>query len=562
MTAAANPAGERRRWIAFGILVAAVLTLPWLGKGPLLLAIVLACALFGVPLFALIGIVTMACFLLWAAGMDDLSDLGILVERIRSLADTENLLAVPLFMLSGAIMSRGQISVRLIEFSKSLIGWIPGGLAVSAVLACMLFAAISGSSPATVVAIGAMMGPSLIKSGYPEKFSHGLLTSSGSLGILIPPSIPMIIYPLVNQSAAIETERMFAAGFGPGFVIGGILGAFCIYEGLRSKSARQSFTLAGLRTATSDGLFSLLFPLLILGGIYSGFFTVVEASAVSVVYAIVVEIWVHRAIKVSEVPKVVQETGVILGSLLVIMVAALSFSEFLEDQRIPHAAVEWIRSLDLSPITFLIILNLLLLMVGMFMDILSAMFVFVPLLAPIAASMGVDPIHFGIIFIVNLEIGYLTPPVGLNLFVASTLFNRPLGHIVRSVGPFIALMAVGLLVITYVPAISIGLGDWIVGGDEQASTPTEPTPVPTDGPLPLDEPPTDTPADPPPSGDGPGGMLSMEEMMRLADEGGDGGVPAAPEAPAPSTEQAPSPPPLPNRVMTMEEMMEAAEQRP
>jgi len=577
-----DPAASKRKWIVFLVLAAGVLLLPWLGEGPLIAAVVVGCALLGMPLFALVGVVTVVCFLLWPE-VNTEKDLQNLIERVNGLADTENLLAVPLFMLSGSIMARGEISSRLIDFSKALIGWIPGGLAVSAVVACMLFAAISGSSPATVVAIGAMMGPTLMRNGYSERFSHGLLTSSGSLGILIPPSIPMIIYPLINQRAGIETSRLFAAGFGPGLVIGGMLGGYCVYRGIVDGAVRQPFALSTLREAFVDGFWSLLFPLLILGGIYTGFFTVVEASAVSVVYATVVEIWIHRALKPPELPKIVQETGVILGSLLVIMVSALAFSEFLHFKEVPDAAVEWIQSLGLDPadptdqILFLVILNVLLLLVGTLMDILSAMFLFVPLLAPITESMGIDPMHFGIIFIVNLEIGYLTPPVGLNLFVASTLFDKPLGHMIRSVGPFIALMLGGLALITYQPAISVGLGNWIAREESGAATPA-PAPLP-DAPLP-DEPLPDGPDDGGGSGDvqsieemmqeleggsderseapgDDGEVLTMEEMMELADQGDDEGEgddgPGDPSEPTPEEREDP------DHVMTMEEMMEAAE---
>lgn len=542
---------SRRKRSAFVVLVIAILVMPWLGPGPLLAALVLAAALIGMPLFALVGTVTIACFLLFTQDKEGLEDLVNLVERINELGDTENLLAVPLFMLSGSIMARGEISSRLIDFSKAMIGWLPGGLAVSAVVACMLFAAISGSSPATVVAIGAFMAPTLIKNGYKEEFAHGLLTSSGSLGILIPPSIPMILYPLINQRAGIETSRLFAAGFGPGLVIGGILAGYCIYRGIVGNSKRQPFSLKVLGEAFVDGFWSLLFPLLILGGIYTGFFTVVEASGISVVYAIAVEVYIHRALELKEIPKIVQETGVILGSLLVIMVAALAFSEFLHLERIPDVAVEWIQSLNLSPIAFLLILNLLLLVVGTLMDILSAMFLFVPLLAPIAESMGVDPMHFGIIFIVNLEIGYLTPPVGLNLFVASTLFNKPLGHMIRSVGPFIGLMFIGLMLITYFPALSVGLGNIITGDSEPETTaPSGPgQPLPD---LPDDEMPSmDDMMDEADLEDGDEGVQSMEEMMQeLEGLDADGEEDPGAEAPAPRE---------PDRVMTMEEMMEAAD---
>jgi C4-dicarboxylate transporter DctM subunit len=551
---------NRRGQIFMGLTLLAVLA-PFLGKGGWVVAIILGGALFGVPLFALIGILTVACFFLFS-GYVDVREYTRLIERIRSLADQDVLLAIPLFIMSGAVMSRGQISVRLVDFAKALVGWLPGGLAVSGVLACMLFAAISGSSPATVVAIGSMMGPTLIAQGYSERFSHGLLTSAGSLGILIPPSIPMILYPIVNQSAVIPVETLFAAGIGPGIIVGVILMGFCVYYGLTSDAKREPFTVDNLLRATIDGFWALLFPVIILGGIYGGIFYAVEAAAVSVVYAVLVEVYIHRAMTLGDVPKVFQETGVFLGSLLVIMVAALSFNEFLEVQQVPQAAVAWIRSLELTPLSFLLILNLLLLVVGTLMDILSAMFVFVPLLAPIAMSMGVDPMHFGIIFIVNLEIGYLTPPVGLNLFVASTLYQRSLGHMVRAVVPFVGLMMVGLAIVTYVPAVSVGLGYWIRG--EEAPPPPEIT-APSalggdDGMLDDDEVEDDAPA----------GVMTMEEMMREAADGEDGDeddgrvmsmeemMRQAAEGAVEEEEEGPAADD--GRVMTMEEMMRLAEE--
>ncbi|MDH5491575.1 MAG: TRAP transporter large permease [Myxococcales bacterium] len=538
--AAGAPA--KKRGLGFAIALAVGLLLPLLGKGGMLAGALLLSALFGVPLFVLIGILTILCFLLWGEGIEGLGSFSPLIERIRELTDKPVLLAVPLFIMSGAVMAKGEISKRLIDFSRSLVGWIPGGEAISAVVACMLFASISGSSPATVVAIGAMMGPTLIQHGFQKRFTHGLLTASGSLGILIPPSIPMILYPLVYQGAFIEVERLFASGFGPGLLIGGILISFCVYRGVVDGVPRQPFRLANLWIATRDGFWALMFPAVILGGIYGGIFNAVEAAAISVVYAVVVEIWVHRAIELRAVPTIFHETGVFLGSLLVIMVVALAFTEFLEMREIPREMVEWIQGMELEPWQFLLALNVLLLMVGMAMDIISAMFVFVPLLAPVAISMGVDPMHFGIIFIVNLEIGYLTPPVGLNLFVASTLFDESFGHMARSVLPFIVAMLIGLGMISYLPEISIGLADVIMGprpGMDTAAAPLEPRPLE----------PEDGPEDPAEEAAGSGsGMQSMEEMMREAAEGGEPGAEPVDE-PEPSD---------PGRMQTLEEMMREA----
>ncbi len=491
----------RERKLPFLIMVTIIVFLPFLGKGGILASAIIAAALVGSPLFVLIGVATLGSLFLWS-GFTELSQFTIVIEGIRSLADSPTLLAIPFFIMSGAVMSKGQISTRLIDFAQSFIGWVPGGMAMSGVLACMLFAAISGSSPATVVAIGSMMGPALIAEGYRERFSHGLLTSAGSLGILIPPSIPMIVYPIVNQGAVIEVERLFASGFGPGLVMGSILIGYSFYHGVVDKIPTSPFKFQKLVAASRDGFWALMFPLLILGGIYGGIFNAVEAAAVSVMYAIVVEVWLHRALKLRAIPAIFGETGVFLGSFLVIMVMALALGEFLEKEEIPARMVEWIQGKDLEYWQFLVLLNLLLLAVGMMMDILSAMFVFVPLLAPIAASMGVDPMHFGIIFIVNLEIGYLTPPVGLNLFVASALYERGLGHIIRSVAPFVGLMLIGLGIVTWYPQVSIGLGNLIMGADPNAL-------VDEDGDGEDDR------------GEDAGGMPTMEEMMQEAMEADD-----------------------------------------
>jgi C4-dicarboxylate transporter DctM subunit len=491
----------RERKLPFLIMVTIIVFLPFLGKGGMLASAIIAAALVGSPLFVLIGVATLGSLFLWS-GFTQINQYTIVIEGIRSLADSPTLLAIPFFIMSGAVMSRGQISQRLINFAHAFIGWVPGGMAMSGVLACMLFAAISGSSPATVVAIGTMMGPALIAEGYRERFSHGLLTSAGSLGILIPPSIPMIVYPIVNQTAVIEVERLFASGFGPGLVMGSILIGYSFYQGIVDKVPTSPFKLKKLAAATRDGFWALMFPILILGGIYGGIFNAVEASAVSVAYAVIVEVWLHRALKLKAIPAIFGETGVFLGSFLVIMVMALALGEFFEKEEIPALMVEWIQGKDLEYWQFLVLLNLILLAVGMMMDILSAMFVFVPLLAPIAASMGVDPMHFGIIFIVNLEIGYLTPPVGLNLFVASALYGKGLGHIIRSVAPFVGLMLIGLGIITWYPQVSVGLGNAIMGGDPNAMVDEDHDGEPDEG--------TDS-----------GGMPTMEEMMREAMEEGE-----------------------------------------
>ena len=584
VTAGPKPKGNLP---VFAILVLLAVGLPFLGKGGIIAGVVIGAAVLGVPLFGIIGLLTLAAFVVYL-GASEPNEFP-LIERSRGLGDQTTLLAVPLFIMSGAVMGRGEISSRLVDFARSCIGWIPGGVAMSAVFACVFFAAISGSSPATVVAIGAMMAPTLIEARYGERFTHGLLTSAGSLGILIPPSIPMILYPIVNQTAVIQVETLFASGFGPGGVMAVIFAASCYVVGVRKNRQEgkplgpdlyrgglallfvpviypfldgplgavevavklavylvliqktTDFDIRKVLRSSGRGFWALIFPVAILGGIYGGIYIAVEAAAFSVVYAVLVEVFIHRALTMKDVLGVFRETGVFLGALLVIMVAALSFEEFLEARDVPHALVQWIESMNLEPWQFLLLVNGVLLLVGMTMDILSAMFVFVPLLAPIANALGIDPIHFGIIFIVNLEIGYLTPPVGLNLFVASTLFERPLGHMVRSVAPFIVLMLGGLALVTYVPALSVGLGRRIMGEEEPVLAdpggPLEAGPL-EDGVLEDDG----TPA-------APEGVQSIEEMMRELEEGsGDDGaeLPDADEGGATG------------RVQSLEEMMQEA----
>jgi C4-dicarboxylate transporter DctM subunit len=531
---AADP--KAKRPIPFLVVLGLIVVLFAIGgNAGRLVAVILTGALLALPLYVVLGLVTIACFALWMPELANVTQGGALVEQMVSVADNDALLAIPLFILSGAIMAKGEISKRLVGFARALVGWMPGGLAISAVLACMIFAAISGSSPATVVAIGGVLAPAMIKAGYRESFTHGLVTSSGSLGILIPPSIPMIVYAIVNTTTQIRVEDLFASGYGPGLVIGGILMGYSVFRGVVDKTPRDPFDASVVLTATRDGFWSLLFPFFIFFGTNSGVFTATEAAAASVVYAAIVELFLHRAIKPGDLFGVFQEVGVMLGSFLVILVVARSFGEFLVQADVPTVLTEWFLSMNLDRMGFLLMINVLLLIVGCLMDIMSAIFIFVPLIAPIAATLGIDPLHLGIIFIVNLEIGYLTPPVGLNLFVASTLFDKPLGYVIRSVLPFIALMSVGLMIITYYPPISGDLGRWITGspafvppqasesgtgelGEEDDGE--EHTPTPGGG----------TACDNGIEGDFDcDGQVSMDEMMRLAEEGsGETEAPAGP----------------------------------
>ncbi len=382
------------------------------------------------------------------------------------MTDKNILLAIPFFIISGSIMTAGKISEKLINIAKAAVGWMPGGLAISTVFSCAFFAAISGSSPVTVIAIGTMMMPTLLKENYRENFSIGLITSSGSLGILIPPSIPMIIFAIVASfQANVTVSDLFLAGVMPGLFISLLLCLYAFWEGKRFNHSTIPFNFQKLKDNFKDGMWAMALPVIILGGIYSGFFTPTEASAVSVGYALVVELLIHQELKLKNLPGIIVESVIIMGSLLLIMVFAFSFNEFLVEKQIPQMMVDYLIEIKLSPLTFLFSLNIFLLVVGCFMDIISAILILVPIVISVAVNMGIHPIHLGIIFIVNLEIGYLTPPMGLNLFVSSSLFKKPIEQVIKSVLPFLLIMTFSLLVITYFPTLSIGPINLLKGKD-------------------------------------------------------------------------------------------------
>ncbi|MGH1341451.1 MAG: TRAP transporter large permease [Nannocystales bacterium] len=436
--------------------------------GALMLLLALAAMIgLGSPLFVIIGVLAALCFLIYGDGYtvescatlrrDSICGFETFPSKMADLSTKPVLLAIPFFVVSGAIMSAGDIANRLVMFAKALVGWLPGGLAIATVGGCVFFAAISGSSPVTVIAIGSMMYPALTKAGYSDAFSMGLVTSAGSLGILIPPSIPMLVFAIVGGStAAIDIGELFMAGILPGVLIAGLLSLYAVFVAGRAGGERERFDFKEVFQAFLDGFWAISLPALILGGIYTGLFTATEAAAVSVVYALVVELYIHRTLTWSQLPKVLSEAGVLMGTLLIIMALAFGLNDFLVEQQVPELAVEWIVSKNFTPVQFLLMVNVFLLVVGALMDSISAILVIAPLLTPIAATLGIDPIHMGVIFIVNLEIGYLTPPIGINLFVASAAFKKPMGLVMKSVVPFIGLMFVGLMVVTYVPTVSVG----------------------------------------------------------------------------------------------------------
>lgn len=494
----------------------------WLPLGVLIVAVLL----LGEPLFVVMGSVVIACFLLWGDSIESASDFTILIERIRSLADTQSLLSVPFFILSGSIMSRGKLAGRLIDFARACVGWMPGGLAIASIVSCVLFGSIVGSSAATLAAVGGLMVPALIKDGYREDFSIGLVTSVGSLGILVPPSIPMIIFCIFFTASPIEVERLFLAGLGPALVVSVTVGLYSMFIARREKLPRQRFSAAELRTKFSDGFWALLMPVLILGGMYSGLFNAIEASAVATVYALVAEVYFERGMRWRDVPKVMAETSILLGSFIVVIVMAMALGEFLDTAGIPAAAASWVVAAHLSKAVFLFALVILLLVVGCLMDIMSAIMIFAPLTGPVALQLGVDPIHLGVIFIITLEVGYLTPPVGLNLFLGCTLFDKSFGYLIRATLPFVFVMMVAVFLVTYVPAISLAPVHAIYGSSQRG----RPTPTAAEEEERARDNAGEGDHHARPDGGVPAkkqqGVQSIEEMMREMDQGApDGGAP-------------------------------------
>ncbi|MCA9297698.1 MAG: TRAP transporter large permease subunit, partial [Phycisphaerales bacterium] len=461
------------------------------GSGAMILVASVLLVLMGSPLFVAVGVGTMASWML----LRDNSP-SVVVADVFEATKKQELLAIPFFVLAGNLMTKGSIAKRLIEFTKTVLGPLPGGLGAGAVVACAIFAAISGSSPVTVIAIGSILFPMLVAEGYAEKYSIGVLTTAGGLGIIIPPSIPMIVYAIVVsrnpnalklaqpdgtfETVSLDPAALFKAGILPGLFIALMLVIYTFFVTWPRTEAAMAAHRASLpveegtwlsRTARSfvRSLPSLFLPVLILGGIYGWLdlealgipfalrFTVTEAAAIAVVYALFVELVVNRELKLKHVPDVVAESAIMMGSLFLILVIAISLNRFFVFEQVPDAATEWMLARVSTPTGFLIMVNLFLLALGCVMDILSAILIVAPLLAPIAASYGIHPVHFGIMFIVNLELGYLTPPMGINLFVASTVFERSIVDVIRAIVPFLVLMLFCLAVIVWVPWLSLAL---------------------------------------------------------------------------------------------------------
>lgn len=447
------PGGWKGRGLVLGCVGAAVVVwLAGLNHESLLVpgAVALGLAtVLGAPLFAALG--GLAALFFHAAG-DPMSAIAI---ETYGLATMPLLPTLPLFALAGTVLAAGGSSGRLVGFFRGLFGWAPGGTAIAAVVACAFFTAVTGASGVTILALGGLLLPILVKEGYSERFAIGLLTASGSIGLLFPPSLPVILYGIRSEQAI---EQLFLAGLVPGILIVIFVAAFSVLRGGSSTAERAPWNASSIRGAVWVAKWDLFLPVFVLTSLLTGTATLVEAAALTAAYAIFIEVVVHRTLSIrKDAARVLMETAILMGALLFILGSALGLTGYMVGEEIPTRIAEWVQASVGSKIVFLLTLNVLLLVTGMLLDIFSAIIIIVPLIVPLGAAFGVHPVHLGIIFLANLELGYLTPPVGLNLFLSSLRFNRPLTHVWRMVFPFLLIFAIWVLLITYAPPLTLAL---------------------------------------------------------------------------------------------------------
>lgn len=415
---------------------------------PALVPVFFGLLLFGLPIFASLALAVTLALSIWG-NLDPM----IVPMRMFSGMNNFSLMSIPYFILAAELMRIGGLSERLIGLARVLIGWLPGGLAAAAVLACLLFGSISGSSPATVIAIGSIMYPAMVAAGYDKYFSIGLITTAGTLGPIVPPSIALIIYGSVTSTSV---GMLFAAGLLPALLIGGILIAYTTVVSMRRGYARDPIpTLPEIGRAFTRAAWGLGLPVILLGGIYSGVFTPTESAATACLYGWLVGALVYRSIGLRDTLTILKGTALLSGPLLLITAGASAFSWLLATSGTPSQIAAQVLSSTDSPILIMLLFNVLLLVAGCFLDSASAIIILAPLMQPIAAQVGVEPVHFGIIMLVNLSVGMLTPPVGLNLFVAMGVAKMTLFEVFRAALPTIILMIIALLIVTYVPQISL-----------------------------------------------------------------------------------------------------------
>ena len=425
----------------------------WLAALALLLL-----ALMGAPLFAVL--LAAAALGYYSLGLD----LAVLHIDLYQISDSVVLMALPLFTFAGFLLSEAKTADRLLRLSRAAFGWMPGGMAFVALMACAFFTALTGGSGVTIVALGGLLLPALVKAGYPQRFSTGLMTTSGSLGLLLIPSVPLLIYGILAQQLSRELDMppvdivdLYLAGIMPAMLMIGLLYLYSLWATRHDPVPRQSFDATELRAALYDARWELPLPFVILGGIFSGILVISEAAAITALYVLIVEVFLYREISLRRLPGVMRESMVMVGGILLILGVAMSFAGYLVYAGVPEQLFAFLQEHVDRRWVFLILLNLVLLALGALLDIFAALVIMVPLILPVAVAFGIDPVHLGIIFVANMQIGYFTPPVGMNLFIASYRFRKPITELYAATLPFMLVLLVALVLITWVPWLSLAL---------------------------------------------------------------------------------------------------------
>jgi tripartite ATP-independent transporter DctM subunit len=411
--------------------------------------LIIVMAFLGAPMFAILS-----AFALLGFQFSNTQFASLIVDIYSQFSNNPVLYTVPIFTFAGFILAESKASLRVVNFSQAILGWLPGGLAIVSLASCAFFTTFTGASGVTIIALGGLLYPALIKGKYSEKFSLGLLTSSGSLGLLFFPSLPIIIYGIV---AGTSITQLFAAGLIPGLFLMIIISFYSFFVAKKSGTSTFRISLSEITKTAWVAKWELFIPAMLVVGIFGGFVTLGEVASIMVAYAFIVEIFIHKDIRIGQFPLIIRESMILVGAIFIIFASALALTTYMIDAEIPMIVLQFIQAHINSKVIFLITLNIFLFIVGSLMEIYAALIVIPPLIVPIAMSYGINPVHLGIIFLTNLEIGYFMPPVGLNLLISCIRFNKPLSSLYRAAIPFIAIMIIGLLVITYVPWLSLAL---------------------------------------------------------------------------------------------------------
>ena len=419
---------------------------------PLLLLVL---ALSGAPLFVVI-----AASALWGFYQTDV-DLMVMAVEIYRIAEMPVLIAIPLFTFAGYVLGESKAPQRLVRITDAFLGWMPGGLAIVALVTCALFTAFTGASGVTIVALGALLAPALHKAGYKENFNLGLVTTSGSLGLLFAPSLPLILYGVVAQQMSLDTpvsiDDLFLAGLLPGGLMLLALSIYSVMQAPKSDEPKPPFDGKEAWAALKDSAWEIPLPFIVLGGIYGGFFAVSEAAAITALYVLLVSVVIRREISFIKLPAVMRDSMKLVGAILLILAVSMASTNYMIDAGIPEQIFGFIQQHVSDGITFLLLLTLFLLVLGMMLDIFSAIVIMIPIILPIAVEYGIHPIHLGILFLANMQLGYFTPPVGMNLFIASFRFNKPVMTLYRATLPFFFILLATVLIITFWPGLSLAL---------------------------------------------------------------------------------------------------------